>query len=160
MLTYLPDQDFSYTARILDDRRLRKQTQETLQIVTAIVEPDTSVWQGHPVVSMWRDHLPALVAYQRAVCFEWAQVREHQDNGTLEKTMDRAETVGSSPDMPPWLGNPRLHASHRSNLLRENPQYYGNFGWQETDTLPYVWPTTDGIIEGTHLWRHVVKGQI
>ena len=42
--------------------------------------------------------------------------------------------------MPPWLGNEALHASHRSNLLRKDPGFYGRYGWTEPADLPYVWP--------------------
>ena len=40
------------------------------------------------------------------------------------------------------MGDPAFHASHRSNLLRKDPTYYGAFGWAEDATLPYVWPVT------------------
>jgi hypothetical protein len=42
--------------------------------------------------------------------------------------------------MPPWWGDPAFHASHRSNLLRKDPVWYGQFGWAEPPDLPYVWP--------------------
>ena len=42
---------------------------------------------------------------------------------------------------PPWLGNEKFHAAHRSNLLRKNPVWYDKFGWREPNNLPYVWPT-------------------
>ena len=35
-----------------------------------------------------------------------------------------------------------LHASHRSNLLKKDPEHYGQFGWSEPHDLAYVWPTT------------------
>jgi hypothetical protein len=38
------------------------------------------------------------------------------------------------------LGDEAFHASHRSNLLRKDRDYYGAFGWTEPDDLPYVWP--------------------
>jgi hypothetical protein len=40
---------------------------------------------------------------------------------------------------PSWLGNSDFHASHRSNLLRKDPEHYAQFGWTESDNLPYVW---------------------
>lgn len=43
---------------------------------------------------------------------------------------------------PSWLGDPKLHASHRSNLLRKDPIHYGKFGWEEPATMEYVWPVT------------------
>ena len=45
----------------------------------------------------------------------------------------------SAPISPYWLGNSDFHASHRSNLLRKDPEHYAQFGWTESDDLPYVW---------------------
>lgn len=33
-----------------------------------------------------------------------------------------------------------MHASHRSNLLRKEPEHYTQFGWTEPPDLAYVWP--------------------
>lgn len=41
---------------------------------------------------------------------------------------------------PPWLGDERVHSSHRSNLLRKDAQFYGQYAWAETNDLPYLWP--------------------
>lgn len=54
----------------------------------------------------------------------------------LVHRVDRDEAGG----MPPWLGDEALHASHRSNLIRKDPEWYGRFGWTEPPDLPYVWP--------------------
>jgi hypothetical protein len=40
---------------------------------------------------------------------------------------------------PHWLGDEELHASHRSNLLRKDKEYYSKFGWLEPDNLEYKW---------------------
>jgi len=47
----------------------------------------------------------------------------------------------SLPDtgLPVWIGDEELHASHRSNLLRKDPEHYGQFEWEEPDDLEYVW---------------------
>ena len=42
-------------------------------------------------------------------------------------------------DLPLWFGNENFHASHISNLLRKNFEYYSQFGWKEDINLPYVW---------------------
>ena len=34
----------------------------------------------------------------------------------------------------------KIHASHRSNLLRKDPEFYGKYGWTEPDNLEYIWP--------------------
>ena len=44
------------------------------------------------------------------------------------------------PAAPFWWGDDRLHASHRSALLRKNPSHYARFGWSEPPDLPYFWP--------------------
>ena len=43
-------------------------------------------------------------------------------------------------DYPYWFGNEKINASHRSNLLRKNPEFYGKYGWTEPDNLEYIWP--------------------
>jgi hypothetical protein len=42
--------------------------------------------------------------------------------------------------MPSWLGDERVHSSHRSNLLRKRPEHYGLLGWTEGPDMPYHWP--------------------
>lgn len=145
MQTFLPYADFSRTAEVLDMRRLGKQRVENLQIVKAIVDPGYG-WQNHPAVRMWRGHLDALVAYQRAICFEWTNNRGYKDT-CLDKTIDFAGTIGGDGVVfpgdrfaPVWLGDEDLHASHRSNLLRKDEAFYRQWGWTEPTTLEYVWP--------------------
>jgi hypothetical protein len=40
------------------------------------------------------------------------------------------------------FGNPEVHSSHRANLLRKDPNFYGKYGWQESPEIPYFWPIT------------------
>jgi hypothetical protein len=44
--------------------------------------------------------------------------------------------------LPAWIGDDRVHASHRSNLLRKNPAYYAAHGWTEPDNIEYYWPVS------------------
>lgn len=46
-------------------------------------------------------------------------------------------------ELPPWLGDPALHLSHRSALLRKDPHFYGPLFPGDPDDLPYVWPLSD-----------------
>ena len=39
-----------------------------------------------------------------------------------------------------WFGDKRVHASHRSNLLRKDSEFYGKYNWKESSDLPYFWP--------------------
>src|SRR3546814_11842397 len=54
--------------------------------------------------------------------------------------------IDGPPVMPPWLGNAAFHASHRSNLLRKDPGFYGRYGWPEPPDLPYVWHAGRGAV--------------
>jgi len=56
-------------------------------------------------------------------------------------------------EYPVWLYDEEFHASHRSNLLRKDPEYYGRFGWQELPDLPYLWPVFDSSKKGYRLER-------
>jgi hypothetical protein len=47
-------------------------------------------------------------------------------------------------DSPPWWGFKPLHSSHRANLLRKDPDYYGRFGWTEEPSFIYHWVFLEG----------------
>ena len=141
MQTFLPYEDFAQSAACLDRLRLGKQRVETLQIVKAIIDPDYG-WQKHPAVIMWRGHLPTLVRYQAYVCNEWIG-RGYRDtclDKTIELAMGAPEELLDAP-LPTWLGDAEFHRSHRSNLLRKSPEYYGSqFEPELPNDLEYVWP--------------------
>jgi hypothetical protein len=42
--------------------------------------------------------------------------------------------------LPPWLGDEAFHRSHRSSLLRKDPEHYGPLFPEVPDDLEYVWP--------------------
>lgn len=143
MQTFLPYPDFSRSAACLDNKRLGKQRVEAKQIYLALTQPGYG-WQNHPAVKMWRGYHWALACYGYAICQKW---RDRNFADTLlpwfleQHRKCMAENADSN--NPPWLDDPSFHASHRSNLLRKDPVWYGQFGWTEPSDLPYVWPTSD-----------------
>jgi hypothetical protein len=50
-----------------------------------------------------------------------------------------AYEAGQTPP-PPWLGREDIHESHRSNLLRKDPEFYGELFPDTPADLDYVWP--------------------
>lgn len=134
MQTFLPYSSFEASAQCLDRQRLGKQRVEVLQILRALRGLSRG-WVNHPATRMWAGHEHALVLYGEAVCREWL-ARGYRDT-CLGKI---AAFADGEPVAPGWLGDPALHASHRSNLLRKDPAHYGQFGWDEGPGLPYVWP--------------------
>lgn len=148
MQTFLPDPDFERSARALDDKRLGKQRVEALQILRALTYP-TYGWKHHPAVLMWAGYEEALVAYALAVCREWCArgfadtVRETigVDAAAVGLTRIRTQAeLTAAGEVPPWLGDDAIHRSHRSSLLRKDPETYRPLFPDDPDDLPYHWP--------------------
>lgn len=140
MQTFVPEHTYEDCARVLDRQRLGKQRVECLQIMNVITGTQTSRgWQNHPACNMWRDNPLALLSYTRAICEEWA--RRGYNDTCMQKTADVLGVSVIPKDVyPDWWGDYRVHASHRSNLLRKNPDHYRQHWPEETDKLDYYWP--------------------
>jgi hypothetical protein len=150
MQTFLPYQRFDESARALDDRRLGKQRVEALQVLRALTREPYG-WKHHPAVRMWAGYEEALLAYGVAVCREWC-ARGHADTCEV-KMADDAATAGlvrvprtqdelaAAGELPPWLGDEAFHRSHRSALVRKDPDFYRERFDDVTGDLEYVWPS-------------------
>ncbi|MDT0213824.1 MSMEG_6728 family protein [Rothia sp. ARF10] len=144
MQTFLPYADPRESAAALDDRRLGKQRVETFQVLRALTWP-TYGWKNHPATRMWRGFVPGLVAYGLACVDEW-RARGRADStrasllefsGGQEPDWDELHDSGR---LPPWVGDEALHLSHRSALVRKDPEHYRPLFGDVPDDLPYVWP--------------------
>ena len=137
MQTFLPYPSFAESARCLDSKRLGKQRVEVLQILNAIQNPDAKGWKNHPATKMWRGYEPCLIRYGVAICDEWCS-RGFSDT-CREKIMAKMPTEPDSGE-PTWLGDDRVHSSHRSNLLRKDVVFYGKYGWTDDPSVETFWP--------------------
>ncbi len=135
MQTFLPYASFEEVAKTLDNRRLGKQRVEGMQILNVLAQPPgyRGGWFNHPAVKMWRGYENALKEYVNTMITEWKR-RGYQNN------MPYYDLEGVQIIYPWWLGDPGLHRSHQSNLLRKEPAYYRQFGWDVPEDLPYFWP--------------------
>ena len=131
MQTFLPYPSMGRSVRCLDYRRLGKQRVEAFQILNALGGKSKG-WTNHPATRMWRGYEAALGWYKDLCIEEW--IRRGYKN-----TMKMEESHGAIV-MPEWLGREDIHASHRSNLLKKDPDFYGVLGWTEPHDLEYVWP--------------------
>jgi hypothetical protein len=137
MQTFLPYPDFVTSAKLLDYRRLGKQRLEAKQLINSIeklkTDPNAKVgWANHPARQMWVGYEEALKLYHNCMVQEWI-------NRGYNNTMAMYVVDYDNLKFPPWLGNPKLHASHRANLIRKDPVYYSQ--WTEDPTMEYYWPT-------------------
>ncbi len=151
MQTFLPYPAFTASAVALDQRRLGKQRVEAIQVLRGLIRPGYG-WRHHPAVKMWTGYEEALVRYGLDVCAVWCAAGR-ADTCARTLTADLAAVRGEAPirtqqelaaagDLPPWLGDEAVHRSHRSALVRKDPDFYRPlFG--DPDDLPYVWPASD-----------------
>lgn len=142
MQTFLPYPDFRQSAAALDTARLGKQRVEALQTLRALVIPGYG-WQTHPAIRMWMGYVPALTMYWLAMVDEWTR-RGHPDNTRANITEFAPQAA--HPDyagkiqMPPWLGDPDVHLSHRSKLVHKEPKFYSPAFPDAVPDMDYVWP--------------------
>ncbi len=132
MQTFLPYPSFYQSMKCLDPKRLGNQVyREGMTLLRG-------KWPNHPASKMWRGYEPALALYLYEGTIVLSERGKYYDDAPWFKELLTYNM--SSANLPPWLGNMDFHASHRSNLLRKDPVWYGQFGWTEPDDLPYVWP--------------------
>jgi len=146
--TFLPYPDFAATARVLDPKRLGKQRVEVIQVVRALTRAHYG-WQRHPAVLMWKGYEEALGRYGMEIVREWTSlgfgdtcgptIRADLAAAGVPELRSQAE-LAAAHALPDWLGDKALHRSHRSALLRKDPDWYGSRFTDVPDDLDYVWP--------------------
>lgn len=153
MQSFLPYPDFSASAAVLDARRLGKQRVEAVQLLRGLTVPGYG-WRHHPAVKMWAGYEEALVRYGLDICAAWVAggrpdtcaatlVQDLAQGCEVSEIRQQAE-LEQAGELPPWLGDEDLHRSHRSALLRKDPEWYSRY-FDDPQDLPYVWPGSDRI---------------
>lgn len=154
--TFLPYPDFAASARALDQKRLGKQRVEAIQVVRALTVADYA-WRNHPAALMWRGFEEALGRYGFACCEAWLELGFGDtcaatiaaDLATAGvRTVRTQDELAEAGALPPWLGDSELHLSHRSALVRKDPDFYRPLFPDAPDDLPYVWPVrSEAVVE-------------
>jgi hypothetical protein len=138
--TFLPYSDFEKSVKCLDWKRLNKQRVEAHQIYNIITgkaklnRKGKIAWACHPAVLMWHGFPEVLGLYYNLCIREWKE-RGHKNNMLI---------IGDLPTLiknPEWLGDERLHSSHRQTLLFKKYEWYRQFGWEESPIYEYFWPS-------------------
>lgn len=147
MQTFLPYPDFKESASVLDRARLGKQRVEVLQLLNVLLgKSKGNGWRNHPAAQMWKGHEGALARYGLTICQEWTS-RGYKDTcaGKIDILLNEVPYDNESRFVnPPWLNDERFTSSHKANLLRKDPVWYGKFGWVEDISIPYFWPSKEG----------------
>jgi hypothetical protein len=160
--TFLPYPDMMKSLQSLDYRRLGKQRSETKQQQILLRDPSqekdlrpgarqilatpvgaaevlaftfNAARLNHPACAQWWDCAGALAIYHDLSLLEW-KMRGYQN------TMKFVSAPGKH-KLPDWWGDEQFHSSHRSNLLRKDPVWYGKHGWTDDPEAEYYWPSRD-----------------
>ncbi|KAL7529043.1 hypothetical protein ACHAXR_002763 [Thalassiosira sp. AJA248-18] len=138
MITFLPTPDFAESVSMLDSKRLGNQRVEARMILRWLRNPsDYPRHQNAGYTIMWKGYEEALCLYYNTCCEEWAR------RGGQNIVCQPEPVASSSVRLPPWLGDEKLHETHRSALLYKLPEHYETFGWKSEISNPkveYLWP--------------------
>lgn len=159
MQTFLPYPDYNLSAHCLDDKRLKNQVKECAQILASLrggafilvprgidyepVQYSTGGYPAHPATLMWKGYERQLSLY---ACSCIAEMRRRGSTAmkVYENMFNQCARLFPSNGKPAWLGDDRMHASHRSQLLKKDPEYYGQWGWiEKPGAIDYWWPTKE-----------------
>jgi hypothetical protein len=151
MQAFLPFSDFNESAASLDNKRLNKQLLEGRQIYQIIAENRTKGgWVNHPIVNMWKKYDNALFEYLIAIKNEcnYRNIQTQKNWDAIINIHNANWNRGNGVVMPPWIGDERVHLSHRQNLYKKDPDYYAFFAADNDlsavsccDRCNYFWPT-------------------
>jgi len=168
--TLLPFEDFDKSAKCLDNKRLNRQGLEVLQILEILMgEAGPKAWTNHPAILMWKGSEYWLVKYGITCCKEWLdrgfetpqlemfeklgeKIQLYHDNFfRLHKTSNPYAVPDKYYHRPDWLGDEKLHSSHRKALLFKRFDWYKRFRWPETEEFnvknppkpKFWWPSVE-----------------
>lgn len=130
MQTFMPYPNIYKSLSCLDKSRLGNQVyREGLTLLRG-------GWKNHPAYKMWKDHPSGLAMYI------WVGLDVLKERGLIydKHREELLEYLDVPITYPSWIGDERVHSSHRSNLLRKDKVWYFQFGWAEPDDMPYYWP--------------------
>lgn len=140
MQTFMPYPSFEDSLKALDYRRLGKQRIEARMALDNLLGIKQKKWGNHIVNKIWKGYEEALTVYYNCCLSEW-ESRGYKNN------MPYYAQVGEF-KYPWWLGNIKLHVSHRINLLNKDFIFYREaFNVQDADQMfissfpfGYWWP--------------------
>ena len=154
MQTFVPYAGFEASARALDQKRLGKQRVEVIQIVRALTVPGYA-WTQHPAVLMWKGYEEALGRYGLTMCEVWLELGFGDtcaatiaaDLATFGIPHIRTEAeLAEAGALPSWLSDERVQESHRSALVRKDPEFYRKVFPDVPPDIDYVWPVRSAAV--------------
>jgi len=125
MQTFLAYDEFNESGRVLDPSRQNKQILETRQIMNVLYKKAHNLpvkgWANHPAVLMWEGFEWALLQYGHDVFANFAERTRKSHKAFDNMLAEHSEWADSrnTDQFPHWLGDDRLHSSHRTRLMHK-----------------------------------------
>lgn len=132
MQTFLAYPDFYDSLHCLDPSRLGNQIYRECKTIV------NGGWKNHSVSKMWKNHKYALCEYALVGLYV-LRTERNRPYPHWEQWFAEKQKTFENTGLPAIIGREDFHDSHKSNLLRKDPEYYGQFGWNVPDNLEYVW---------------------
>ena len=132
MNTLLPFPSFN-SIGLLSNADLGVQIYEAAELVH-LFQDCPAGWHKNPAVLQWYGYLEALKDYYNNCILHWANRGFNQDRKRLETDLRY------STKLPPWVGDPRIHAFHRATLLKRNPNFYSRYAWKDRLDIAEIYP--------------------
>ncbi len=141
MQTFITSFNQAETAKNLDNKRLGKQRVEAIQIANCLLIKENK-WKNHPAVKMWKGYEDYLVnIYLSSIMKEWINRGFNNLKCSPHALRLMSLLFNNHKILTPFWLNEKFILSHKSNLIRKNPDYYKPiFGYDIPDNLPYIWP--------------------
>lgn len=156
MITWFTRFSFDRSAADLTDITLGQQIDEGYEVFKALTGQDSKVDDNAPVLRMWEGYEFALGLYVMCAGDQFTRIRRNIDMTFYEVYNDMQVMKQNDPEFvyeaPPWFRDADLCRSHRSNLIRRQPENYNDGRWPGTPpVMPYLWPFIDDSEDGYSL---------
>lgn len=123
MQTFLPVEDYFESGVILDPNRQGKQVIEARQILNVLYKLKNMIpvkgWKNHPAVLMWKGYEYSLAEYATCVHIAFKERAKKPHKAYLNGADLFDWALKQKTGDPPWLGNEKIHSSHRGRLLHK-----------------------------------------
>lgn len=146
MQTFLVKKSYHESLKLMDNNRLVNQFEEAMHLLRVNFGL-TDGYASHPAGKMWRGYEHALISYADYCLHErprrFGNPRQKADGVSASTRL--AELRGSqwplpAFEYPPWRHDLDFYRSHRSNLIRKDPGFYGPLFPNTPRLMPYLWP--------------------
>lgn len=155
VLTYMTRGHFGASHRDLSDTQLYQVMQQSTEIFDHLTGVKSLDNPNHPVLKMWEGYEFALGIYGMMGNLEWSFKRGYAEHDVMMFFYRAIKEMQSDDpeftyETPPWVGDPAVIRSHRSNLHRRTKEPHP---WKDCpDNWPYIWPQIDDTPQGYRLW--------